>query len=242
MPSTRRGALRSFVSVLTLSLAGCAGDGGDGTARTSASGTTRFSATTTERVAETRTRQTTETPRPTATPSPTPRAPDALAVEEREAASYQRPGEDEAADSLPKTFFVLSVGERSQVESDRRQPHEIWVSNVSDSQRDTTLRLSNARGTVFERTVTFDANSRAVVVLQVPSAYELTVAVAGGSDVTETVEIPFSRFDCNSSATIIEFDGNGSIDVTEMTTLVGCRIPTPGETPEGTPFPTSSSD
>ncbi|EJN57022.1 hypothetical protein [Halogranum rubrum] len=236
MPRTRRRALRSLAAVVTVGLAGCTGTDAQGNEETGSPSTTTTETSTARsdapRATGRRPGAPTETPRPTATASPTPRAPDALAVEELDSASRSVPDALDTTDVASTPFLALSVGERSQVQSEHRKPHQVWVWNDADEAHDLTLTLSNARGTIVERTVSFEANSKLVVVLQVPSAYEFTVAVkgegAGEIDASETVEIPFSQFDCNDSATDVVVRDDGSIESSSVTTEMACTALTPG--------------
>lgn len=216
MPHTRRNTLRSLATVVTVGLAGCTGtDAQNDEGATSTSATTE-------------TATPTETPRPTVTASPTPRAPDALVVEELDSVSRSVPDSLDTTDVAPTPFLALSVGERSQVQSEHRKPHQVWVWNDADEAHDLTLTLSNARGTIIERTVSFEANSKVAIVLQVPSKYEFTVAIEGESETSETVEIPFSQFDCNDSASDVVVRDDGTIESGSVTTQMACTALTPG--------------
>ena len=187
MPS-RRTLLRTCGIGLSFGLAGCFGTGGQSSDGTNADDTT------------------TETPPassdttdPEATISARSSPPTVEQADPATAADRSVPVSPTVDSTDSKPFRAFTVGDRGDVANpDNNLPHQIWVWNDTDEEREIVVALTAGEATVLDETRKFSARATLAIELADPRPYELTVRAG---DRERTVEIPRSQFDCNDSAT-----------------------------------------
>ncbi|WP_135823983.1 hypothetical protein [Halorussus ruber] len=205
MPS-RRTLLRTAGIGLGLGLSGCLGTGGESPGETS---------TTTE---TTTTETTTDPETTTASPPPTAEEVSPAAVAERGV-----PVVPKIESTAATPFRAFSVGDREGVANpEDNLPHQVWVWNDTDAEREITLALSTGGTTVLDETVAFRARAALGIELAEPRPYELTVSEG---DREKVVEIPRSRFDCNDSVTDVAVQREEIAEFT-ITTEMACSTTT----------------
>lgn len=122
------------------------------------------------------------------------------------------------------TYKQVEVGSRADVNEDFL-PHNLYIGNATPGQRVVNLRILDrvANETVHRATYPIPANNELTVTLLEPSRY--FVQLWGPAINTETLLVPCSLFDCNTTSTGIHIYEDGHIGSSVASTLVACPAP-----------------
>jgi hypothetical protein len=126
-------------------------------------------------------------------------------------------------------FQTIPLDDRNEVAfPENNRPHDLRVWNAADSVRDVSLRVARDDEVVLDRTVEFAADAFLFVVMNEPAEYVVSVGLA--DDEPTTFEVSRDSFDCNESATNVGVITDGSVETSEISTLVACPGPKVAET------------
>jgi hypothetical protein len=206
MPS-RRTLLRTCGVSLGFGLAGCLGTGGQSSDGTNADDTTATTATETSPASS-------DTTDPEATISARSSPPTVEQADPATVADRGVPVSPTVDSTDSKPFRAFTIGDRGDVANpDDNLPHQIWVWNDTNEEREIAVALTAGEATVLDETREFPARAALAIELADPRPYELTV------------EIPRSQFDCNDSATDVIVRSDEISDAT-TTTELACETAT----------------
>ncbi|MDX1747866.1 MAG: hypothetical protein R3324_18180, partial [Halobacteriales archaeon] len=118
-------------------------------------------------------------------------------------------------------FSTVEIGSRDAVaDPDRNRPHEVFVWNDLEADRQLRVRISEGETVRLDETVTFPPLGVMRLRLFEPGVYGLEVFVGDGRAGAFT--IPRSQFDCNYSRTNTRITGSGEMQRQTVATEIGC--------------------
>lgn len=123
------------------------------------------------------------------------------------------------------TYKWVEVGTREGVKENFK-PHDLQLWNTFENEQTVSLRILDrlADTTAHRATYAIPADAALEVTLLTPSKYYVQLW-GPAIDTPETLLVPCTLFDCNTSATRIGIFESGRVRSSVLSTLVGCPSP-----------------